>query len=103
MMPDRAELLRLVRMRVAHLVAINVVEESMELYYDLRISGWDLDSLVGWAENEFKTDFSRFDVNAYGPGEGAELVRPIAHMIGLRPYKSVTVGDLLDAIQRGRW
>lgn len=103
MIPSRAELLSLTRSRIADLVAIETVDESMELYYDLRISGWDLDELIGWAEKEFKTDFSNFDVNAYAPGEGAELLRPIMQMMRLRPYKSITVGALLDAIQRGRW
>lgn len=74
-----------------------------EIYYDLRIYGDPLFDLLNDLSEAFGTDFSEMKVTEYAPGEGAELIRPILVAFGRKPFLSLKVSDLWDAVQRGHW
>lgn len=74
-----------------------------EIYYDLRISGDDLYDLLTRAAEQFGTDFSNLDLQRYAPGEGAAILKPALASVGLRPYESLKVRDIWDAVVRGMW
>lgn len=98
--PNQDEFLSLVK---RHTVMAETISLNDEVYYDLKIYGDPLFDLLNEAAEKYKTDFSRLRVTDYGPGEGAEVIRPLLSMFGRRPYKSLKVGDLWEAIKAGRW
>lgn len=74
-----------------------------ELYYDLKVYGDALFDLLHDLAEMFGTDFAALNLMDYGPGEGAELIRPVLAAFGRRPYNSLKVGDIWQAVQAGRW
>jgi hypothetical protein len=98
--PDRDDFLSLVK---SYTVMAESISLEDEVYYHLRIYGDPLVDLLNEAAEKYSTDFSRLRVTDYGPAEGAEIIRPLLTMLGRRPYKSLTVGDLWNAIKAGRW
>lgn len=76
--------------------------EDTEIVYDLRISGMDLVDLLTWMSREYQVDLSQMNVAEYAPGE-VEIVRPIVKLFGGRPYRSLRVRDLLNAILKKEW
>ena len=77
--------------------------EATEIYYDTRVSGDDLSDLISGLARQFETDFSAMNLHHFAPGEGAEIIRPMLMWFGRRPYRSLTVGKVAAAIQRGHW
>lgn len=78
-------------------------EDYEEIYYDLKLSGQDLFQLLSWISKELGVDFSDMDVAKYAPQEGMGLIKPVLDLLGLRPYRSLRIRDLLRAIEFGRW
>ncbi len=74
-----------------------------ELYYDLGIYGDPLFDLFADVARRFDVDFFSLNLNEYAPGEGAEFWRPLLVKLGHRPFKSLKVRDLWEAMNRGRW
>lgn len=79
---------------------VQILDEH-EVYYDLGVSGLDLDELIYWIHDTFQVDFSAMQ-GRYAPGEN-ELFPLIFASFGARPYKSMTVGHLLASIETGVW
>lgn len=70
--------------------------ENTEIFYDLHISGDDLDDLFIRMSGIFNLDTEHMISGTYGPAEGAEIIRPLKHALGGRPYKSLTIKDLIN-------
>ena len=83
--------------------AVGEISLDQELYYDLKISGDDLHDMLVRISGEFGTDFSALDLRRYAPGEGFAIVKPALALAGAQPYDSLTVGDVWNAVQEGRW
>lgn len=81
------------------------IAPDTEIYYDLHISGDDLDDMLDAVVREFGTDLSAFRLNDFAPSEGVEIMRPLLKALGIdkASYKSLTVQALTDAIAKGRW
>lgn len=77
--------------------------ENDELYYDLNLSGVEFFQLIAWIAQEFDVDFSSMKVADYAPNEGFEITKSMMELIGLRPYKSIRVVDLLEAMEVKTW
>lgn len=81
---------------------------TTELYYDLGLAGDDLLEAIEAVREPFGTDFSQLDVRRYAPNEvghnfGLNLVRGVREWRGVRTYRSLTIGSLVDAVQAGSW
>jgi hypothetical protein len=74
------------------------ITPDTEVYYDLRIYGDDFDELYDWIESKYGADFDHM-TGRYIPGE-VEIYPLILRLFGFRPYDSLTVGDLIKAIER---
>jgi hypothetical protein len=75
---------------------------STQIYYDARILGDDFDDLIDAIIERFGTEFSAMDASRYVPGEGAGL-RQLPELFGKRPWRSLTIDDLVKAIRAGFW
>jgi acyl carrier protein len=102
MQPGRSVSERL-KEQIRQVTLLPDVNEDDELYYDLKLSGVDLLEVVAWVANEFDVDCSRMNINQFAPGEGAEFFRSAMEWLGMRPYKSLRVRDLLHAIEHRQW
>lgn len=78
------------------------IGDKSEIYYDLRISGDDLLELLDWISIKFGANFSTMRVHDYAPSE-VEIYPLITRLWGRRPYKSLKVQDVVDAVVRGSW
>jgi len=96
-----AEIEGLLAAKLRELSAKKNVSIASEIYYDLRISGDDFDELIEWIYTRFGTDFSAM-VRQYVPGEAA-ILPFLLEALGKPPFPSITVRDLLAAIERGAW
>lgn len=80
--------------------------DATEIYYDLGLYGDDLYVFLLWVGSEFGAQF-RINLREYAPGEGnfPFLFRKLRERRERerRPYKSLTVGDILAGIEAGRW
>lgn len=79
------------------------VNDETDLYGDLRIWGDDFYDVVAWIAETFGTDFSAMDASKFVPGEGLGEFGVARIFIGKSPYRRCTLGDLLAAVERGRW
>jgi hypothetical protein len=84
------------------------ITPSTELYYDLGLAGDDLGDAIDEIRAPFGTNFSPMDLRRYAPNEvshnfGLNLFRAFRQWRGERTYRSLTVGSLVEAIQRGTW
>lgn len=75
---------------------------TTEVFYDTRLYGEDFFDLIEWIIDEYGTDFSGMDASQYAPGEGGGMMQ-LPLLFGFRPYKSLTVGKLAEAVELGRW
>jgi hypothetical protein len=81
------------------------ITDATEIYYDLRIFGQDLYDFLVWVANEFGVPVE-IDVAQHAP---RERMPPLLfrnwqerHEREKRPYKSLTVRDILGIVERGR-
>ena len=85
---------------------VGPVKPETELYGDLGIYGDDIFELVIWANREFGVE-PNLRILDYAPGECPfrPLWRFLGRLIGnqQRHYKSLTVRDVVCAIQAKRW
>jgi hypothetical protein len=108
-MTDDVETFRKVVERLSKMTApknrgMTIVEDT-EVYRDLGIYGDEIVDLVWWLEKEFgvKPNVNPF---RYAPREVpfSWALRQISTIIGRVPrYESLTVRDIIGAIQAGRW
>ncbi|MBC6983818.1 DUF1493 family protein [Caulobacter sp. 17J80-11] len=75
------------------------IADDTEVYADLAIDGDDLEDLARWMAQAFGVDVSRAELGRFAPEAG----KPALGWFGLRAYKSLTVTDLLDAVETRRW
>ena len=79
------------------------ITEKTELYYDLHLSGDDIDRFFEWVYESWDVDFTGLDLSQYSPGEPGSLINDIARLLGKRLYKSLPLSRVLNAIEKGRW
>ena len=80
------------------------IQDDTEIYYDLGLFGDDLDELIEWLGTTFRIDFSSMDIREFGPEEPGDFVPRFGdRWLGRRPYKSLKVCDLIQAIDSRRW
>lgn len=73
-----------------------------EVYYDARIDGDEGYELMEFIVETFGTDMHEMWINEYMPCEGGDF-RSLLVRFGKRPFKSLTVADLVSAVEAGRW
>jgi len=73
-----------------------------EVYYDTRLEGEDGWELIDFIIDRFHTDFSAMNAGQYIPHEGGDL-RTLLVRFGKRPYRSLTVRRLAEAVEIGEW
>lgn len=73
-----------------------------EVYYDTRLQGEDGWELIDFIIERFHTDFSRMNVGQYVPHEGADI-RKLLVYFGRKPFKSLTVDRLVQAVEAMEW
>jgi hypothetical protein len=80
------------------------IRSSAEVYHDLRVYGMDLIELIVFINKKYGTTFDGFDPSQYGPPETGLFWRWMLERMGWRKtYKSLTVGHLIEVVQRGTW
>ena len=79
------------------------ITEETELYYDLHLSGDDIDRFFEWVHESWGVDLTGLDLSKYSPGEPGSLINDIARLLGKRLYKSLPLSRVLNAIEKGRW
>jgi hypothetical protein len=93
------------KVSLAQHLGIAITPET-EIYRDLKMYGDDLFDLVSWAHREFGVHGS-FRLSDYAPLESPfkMLWDFLRKLIGKRErqYKSLTVQDVVDAIEAKRW
>jgi hypothetical protein len=101
MLPDATKSAIIQRIKATTVEAAVTVTDEADLYEDLGIYGDDFDDIVVWISETFGTDFSTMKAK-FAPGEAGEFgIRRF--MQGKSPYQRCTVGDLLKAVECGRW
>ena len=75
---------------------VDDIPDSTDIYRDLGVNGWDLWEVFHWAAEAYGTDFSLVAPEDY------DINEPPA-MLFKRRFKAVTIGEMLDAIERGHW
>lgn len=73
-----------------------------EVYYDTRLQGEDGWELIDFIIERFHADFSSMNVGQFLPHEGVDL-RILLVLIGMRPFPSLTVGRLVEAVEHMEW
>jgi hypothetical protein len=80
------------------------ITDETEIYYDLRIYGHDLYDFVVWLGNEFGVSVP-LNLAEHTPREGTPLLLFRSwrerRERERRPYKSLTVRDILGLVERG--
>lgn len=80
------------------------LSDSTRIYHDLFISGDDADELLEKIHERFGTKFEKLDFSEYFPDETESFVWHLARLIGIKcKKKEMTVGHLLEVIQRKEW
>lgn len=79
------------------------VTPDKELYYDLRISGWDMDQLVDFMILQYGLPKLHFDMHRLSPGEGFSPLTALREFLGQRPFFSFKVEHLELAAKSGCW
>lgn len=73
-----------------------------EVYYDTRLQGEDAWELIDFIVERYHTDFSAMNVGQFVPHEGVDL-RTLLVLFGKRPFQSLTVGRLVEAVEQMEW
>src|SRR5580700_7098433 len=80
------------------------ITDGTEIFYDLGIYGDDVYELSLWVMKEFGV---RPHVHLFNSAPGELMFQPLLwrwrQRAQRRPYKSLTVGQVLDAIEAGHW
>lgn len=71
------------------------ISDQTDIYRDLKINGQDLWEVFAWMNETYGTDCSSVTSTDYNLDEPP--------WFGKGPYKAVTIGEVLDAIERGHW
>jgi hypothetical protein len=82
------------------------VSRSTAIYHDLWIAGDDAGELLDAIHNRFGTDFHGLHFDRYFPNEGEVFPEHILKLLGFRKkakWQRLTVGHLVDVIQKGAW
>ena len=82
------------------------ITENTQVYGDLKIYGDEIVDLVWWLEKEFGVKAINIDPFEFAPHENPffPIVRIIRKITGYEPqYKSLTVRNILNAIEIKRW
>ena len=79
------------------------VNRETEVYYDLGLTGAELYHFVEFLDKDGNVDFAKLNLAKYAPGEASGLFRDLLKQLGFRPYPSLTLGMLIDAVERGYW
>ena len=87
------------RLRELSFLKDRPIVDDTEVYADLAIDGDDLEDLARWMAATFAVDVSRAELGRFAPEAGA----PALGLFGLRAYRSLTVSDLLDAVETKKW
>lgn len=77
-----------------------------ELFAQLGLEGDDAAEFLDHYATEFRVDMTSFDYHQYFGPEGLDFVSVIISLFsrkGRQPHKPLTLGDLHDAMIRGRW
>ena len=89
---------------LAKFIGRKKVSNNSALLQDLGIAGDDAWELLKEINLQFGTDFSKMPFSAYFPDETEALGVHWAKLIGRRnPRKPLTVGHLVNVIDRGVW
>ena len=79
-------------------------DETTRIYQDLSIAGDDAFELLERIHEECGTSFRELDFEQYFPNETDSLFYHILHFFGWQwKKKTMTVGDLLKAVEAGNW
>lgn len=78
------------------------ISKDTEIYYDLRISGDDLDALVDAAAKRCGSASLALEPRQYAPGEAGDWSFGLFNARAKRRYPSLTVGKLLAAMAQTR-
>lgn len=79
------------------------IDRSTLIYDDLRISGDDAIELIERIHREFGTSFKSFRFPDYFPYESESLLYGVFLLFAQSRKKPLTVGHLLDVVDRGEW
>jgi hypothetical protein len=98
-MPDRARaraaLIETLRPRSAR--SVDDLPDDVDICSDLSINGADLVEVFSWMAATYGTDCSTVTPKHY------DINEPPGRLFSNVPFKRVTIGEILDAIERGRW
>jgi hypothetical protein len=75
---------------------------ATEIYYDLRISGFDMDEVIATAARRCGAAELSLEQGRYAPGEPGDWFDWLFKSPKRRRYKSLTVAKVLDAMTRTR-
>ncbi|WP_454719011.1 hypothetical protein [Caulobacter segnis] len=89
-------------LREATVVSAPDISADTEIYYDLRISGDDLDALVDAAARRCGPAALVLEPAQYAPGEAGDWFDGLFKARAKRRYPSFTVGKLLAAMAQAR-
>jgi hypothetical protein len=79
------------------------IERSTLVYHDLRISGDDAGDLIERISREFGTSFKGLHFPDYFPDETEAMFFRIYLFFGGRSKKPLTVGHLMEVVERREW
>jgi hypothetical protein len=78
--------------------------ESIAINHDLRLEGDDSDDFLTEIQNRYGTRFDGMVWNQYSQPDSEAQFDFLPRMFGIKPKtKRLTVGHLLDVIERGAW
>jgi len=73
------------------------IPDQTDIYRELNINGQDLWEVFAWMSETYGTDCSAVKSTDY------DINEPPSGWFDKWSFKRVTVGEILDAIERGRW
>jgi hypothetical protein len=79
------------------------IDKSTLIYEDLLISGDDAADLIERIHKEFGASFRNFRFSDYFPDETESIFHRIFLLFARSKKKPLTVGHLLEVIDRGEW
>jgi hypothetical protein len=89
------------------LFPVEQLTESTELQRDLGLGGTEGERFIRRFGAKFKVDLRAFDVSVYFQQRAGESlwrdVRSLVFRVADKPVVAITIRELLDAIDRGRW
>lgn len=76
-------------------------QDKLELYYDLKLYGDDLEDFLRDVHERLGVDFSDLNLVDYAPGEPGDLFGWFREALtGRRIYQSLTLGDIKVAVEK---